>query len=263
MEEYLKVNRDMWNHWAEAHVNSAFYDNESFKKGRNSLNDIELKHLGDISGKDLLHLQCHFGQDTLSLARMGAKVTGLDLSDVAIETARNLATELGIEADFICANVLEMGKHLDRQFDIIFNTYGIVGWHPDLLPWAQGIADHLKPGGEFHLTEFHPVVWMYNEDFTQVTYGYFNTGEIIEEAEGSYAAPDLKGMKTNYSWNQTLSDVISALLAAGLQLTLLEEYDYSPYPIFNESVQGEKGYQIKGLEGKLPLVYSIVAQKPH
>lgn len=262
MKDYLKVNRQMWNLWAEAHLTSDFYDVESFKAGRNSLNDIELAHLPDVKGKDLLHLQCHFGQDTLSLARMGAKVTGMDISDVAIEAGRKLAKEMKLEADFIEGNVLKMNKYLDRQFDIIFNTYGVVGWHPELERWMQLIAEYLKPGGEFHLTEFHPFIWMYSPDFQQIDYSYFNTGPMLDIAEGSYAVNKIEGEQSSFGWNHSISSLLSAIRKSGLKLEVFEEYDYTPYNVFQGSVKTEKGYQIGPLKGKVPLTYSIVARKP-
>lgn len=263
MDNFLDANRQLWNAKTDVHLGSDFYDLEGFKKGRSSLNDIELEQLGDVRGKRLLHLQCHFGQDTLSLARMGAEATGLDLSDRAIVAARQLADELNLSARFVISNVLEADQALaGEQFDIIFTSYGVIGWLPDLKPWGQVIGKLLRPGGEFHLIEFHPVVWMFDDRFESIAYSYFNTEPIIEETEGSYADRTAPIKNLSYSWNHPLSESITALLDAGLQLTSLREFDYSPYDCFNETVPVTKGYQISGLEGKLPMVFALKAVKP-
>lgn len=131
-EDYLDINREGWNARTELHFNSEFYDNKSFLEGRNSLNSIEMDLLGDVSGKKILHLQCHFGQDTISLSRMGAKCTGVDLSDKAIEKARELAAETGEDVHFICSDVYGLDKVLDEYFDIVFTSYGTIGWLPDM-----------------------------------------------------------------------------------------------------------------------------------
>ena len=126
MDEYLKKNRELWNEITPIHARSAFYDVEGFKKGRSTLDSIELEELGDVSGKSLLHLQCHFGLDTLSWARRGAKVTGVDFSDEAITQARSLSEETSIKANFICSNIYDLPDVIEDQFDIIFTSYGIL-----------------------------------------------------------------------------------------------------------------------------------------
>ncbi|MFN7118138.1 MAG: class I SAM-dependent methyltransferase [Saprospiraceae bacterium] len=259
-EHYLDVNRALWNNKTQYHLQSDFYEVEAFKKGKSSLNSIELEQLGDVRNKTLLHLQCHFGQDTLSWARMGASVTGIDFSDEAIKAARHLAQELNIEADFIQSNVYDV--KLARQFDIIFTSYGVIGWLPDLEKWAQVIANHLKPGGEFHLIEFHPVVWMFDNDFQYIQYSYFNREDIIEEVHGSYADRSAPIVGQSVSWNHSLDEVLGALLRQGLRIEHFAEYDYSPYNCFVNTVQiAENQWQIKGLEGKIPMVYALKARK--
>ena len=129
---------------------------ESFKKGKSSLNFIELDGLGDVSGKTLLHLQCHFGMDSLSWSRLGAKVTGIDLSNTAIEKARELNTELGLDAEFICSNVYDLKEMLDKKYDIVFTSYGTIGWLPDLGKWGDIISHFLNPGGIFYIADVHP-----------------------------------------------------------------------------------------------------------
>ncbi|MBC5775308.1 class I SAM-dependent methyltransferase [Pontibacter sp. KCTC 32443] len=260
-ENYLDVNRALWDTRTATHVNSEFYDVASFKAGRNSLNEIELALLGDVRGKKILHLQCHFGQDTLSLARMGADVTGADLSEVAIAQAKQLAGELQVNARFICCNVLELDKYLDDQFDIVFCSYGVIGWHPDLNAFTSIVSRFLKPGGEFYLIEFHPFIWMYDNNQEKIAYAYFNRGPIVEVEEGTYADRNAPIKNNSYTWNHPLSDTISSLLNNGLELTDFQEYDYSPYNIFKNMTQEGSKYRLKGLEGMLPLVFSVKAVK--
>ena len=147
--DYKEINKALWNNKTDVHIESEFYDNETFINGRNSLNSIELELLGDIKGKSVLHLQCHFGQDTISLNRLGANVTGIDLSDKAIERAKELTIKTNSDAKFICCDIYDLPNHLDEQFDIVFTSYGVIGWLPDLDKWAKIISHFLKQDGKF------------------------------------------------------------------------------------------------------------------
>ena len=158
-QTFFESNRESWNKRTAVHKDSAFYDLDAFKKGRSSLNAIELEGLGDVSGRSLLHLQCHFGMDTLSWQRLGAQCVGVDLSDEAIKLAREINTELGLDARFVCCNVYDLPEHLDGSFDIVFTSYGTIGWLPDLDKWAAVVARYLTPGGVFYIADFHPVLW--------------------------------------------------------------------------------------------------------
>jgi len=260
--EYLELNRKLWNAWARAHVKSEFYDVEGFLAGRSSLQDIELALLPPLEGTSLLHLQCHFGQDSLSLARMGARVTGVDLSDEAIGIARELNDRMGLDARFVNCDLYSLPDHLDEKFGLVFSSYGTITWLPDLDRWAGVVKNALTPGGTLLLVEFHPFVWMYDPNFTEIEYPYFNRGPIRETAEGSYG--DARAETMDFiGFNHSLSETIGALLRQGLQLTRFEEYDYSPYnifPVLHETAPGR--YQIRGMEGKLPLVYAIECRLP-
>ena len=163
--KYFEANKALWNKRVDLHFNSEFYDKDKFKKSKNSLNSIELKELGDISGKTILHLQCHFGQDTLSLANLGAEVTGVDFSEEAIIKAKQLSNELNIKADFICSNIYDLKEKLNGKFDIVFTSYGTIGWLPDINKWAEIISHFLKPKGQFLIVEFHPFIWMLDDKF--------------------------------------------------------------------------------------------------
>lgn len=259
---YLEINRELWNKLTDYHVESDFYKLEQFTNGENVLMPIELEQVGDVQGKSLLHLQCHFGLDSLSWARLGAQVTGIDLSDKAIETAQHLAQELEIDARFICCDLYSLPEHLDEQFDIVFTSYGTISWLPDLERWAEVVARFLKPGGAFHFVEFHPVIWMFDDDFKKIDYSYFNCGPIAEEMEGSYVNRAAPIRSMSIGWNHSIADVLSALLRVGLRIEHFAEYDWSPYNCFNNTVEIDANkWQIEGLEGKLPMVYALKAAK--
>ncbi len=259
-KNYLEINRQSWNNLTDAHLKSDFYDLQKFIQGKSSLNDIELELLGDLSGKSILHLQCHFGQDSISLARLGAEITGVDLSDKAIETAKKLARETKSNVDFICCDIYDLPKYLDRQFDIVFASYGAIGWLPDLNKWAKIIATFLKPRGQFIFVEFHPVVWMFDDNFEKITYGYFNSGAIMESENGTYADKNADISQEYVMWNHSLSEVLQSLLIHGLEINSFQEYDYSPYDCFDKTVEfAQKKYRIKHLDNKIPMVFSLVA----
>ncbi|MBP7272401.1 MAG: class I SAM-dependent methyltransferase [Saprospiraceae bacterium] len=259
---YIKVNQALWEAKTAVHVTSDFYEQELFLQGKNTLQAIELAQLGDIDKKTVLHLQCHFGQDSLSLARMGATVTGIDFSEKAIQIANETAQRLSLNAQFICCNVYDTLQHIREPFDIVFTTYGVIGWLEDLDAWAKVIAGSLKRGGELHFVEFHPVVWMYDNDFTHIAYPYFKDVPIIENESGTYANRQAPIQLTSVSWNHGLAEVVTALLNNGLVLTQFREFDYSPYNCFNNMKQGENGqYFIPRLEKKIPMVYAIKAVK--
>ena len=261
-DNYISINQETWNNKTKFHVDSDFYEMEQFKSGKSSLNEIELSLLGDVKNKKILHLQCHFGQDTLSLARMGANVTGVDFSDEAITVAKNLAAELQLDARFICCDVYDTLNHLDEQFDVIYTSYGVLGWLPDLNKWAEIVSKLLKPGGQLILIEFHPMVWMFDNDFKNITYSYFNIETIVEEETGTYADKNADLSTKTITWNHPISEVLQAILQNGLQLSFFDEYDYSPYNCLGEMEEfAPKKFRSKLFENKIPLVYSVVASR--
>ncbi len=261
-QDYFEANKDGWNKRTMIHKDSAFYDLSSFKAGKSSLNALELEELGDVKGKSILHLQCHFGMDTLSLARLGANVTGMDLSDNAIALAKDLSAETGIAAHFVCSNLYDLPQHLQGKFDIVFTSYDVVGWLPDLDKWAEIIHHFLKPGGTFYMVEFHPVVWMMDEHFQHIKYFYHNEELIYEKQTGTYTDRGAAIEYEEYSWNHSLGEVINSLIQHGLQLQHLNEFSFSCYNCFNNMVQGEDGYwRVKGMENKIPMMYSVKAVK--
>lgn len=259
---YIEINKKTWNNKTEVHINSEFYDNESFLKGKSTLNDIELELLGAISGKKILHLQCHFGQDTMNFSRMGAIATGIDLSDKAIEKAREFTAKLGLDTKFLCCDLYDLPNHLNEQFDIVFTSYGTIGWLPDLDKWAKVISQFLKPNGKFVFAEFHPVVWMFDNDFKEIYYDYFNVAPIIEDESGTYADRYANIEAKTITWNHPTSEVLNALIQNGLEINCFNEYDYSPYNCFQETEEFEPNkFRIKHLKNKIPMVFSIKATK--
>ena len=261
-DNYFNTNKATWNDKVKVHANSDMYNMKAFKKGESSLMPYELEALGDVSGKSLLHLQCHFGQDTLSWSRMGAKCTGVDLSDEGIKLAQHLNNELKLDAEFVCCNVLDTSEFVKDTFDIVFTSYGVIGWLPDLKPWGKMIAERLKQGGTFFMAEFHPIVWMFDylDDKTVMKYGYMQDDVIYEAYEGTYANQESKMVSKEYGWNHGLSEVINALTEAGLLIEFLKEYDESPYDVLPNLKKTDSGMFVT--EDKLyPLIFTLKAMK--
>lgn len=259
---YIESNKKAWNDKVDYHLESDFYDQKSFREGRNSLNTIELNLLGDVSGKKILHLQCHFGQDTMSLSRMGAEVTGVDFSDKAISVAERTAADLNLSTRFICSDIYALPDALDEKFDLVFTSYGTIGWLPDLKKWSAVVSRFLKPGGRFVFAEFHPFVWIFDTDFKNITYSYFNKESIVLVEEGTYADTDAPIKNTTASWNHPLSDVLENLISAGLEIEAFREFDYSPYNCFNGMTEFEPGkFRIDTFGDKFPMVYALSALK--
>ena len=262
--DFFKVNKDTWNKKVGIHAASEFYDVKGFKEGASTLNHYELDELGDVSGKSLLHLQCHFGLDTLSWSRLGAKCTGIDLSDEAIKKAKALNDELDLDAVFIESNLYDVPRNVKGEFDIVFTSYGVVGWLPDLKTWGEIIASRLKKNGVFYMIEFHPIVWMFDylESPPKLKYPYLNGDVIYEEYQGTYANNNAAIVSKEYGWNHGLGEVVTALTDAGLHIEFLHEFEKSPYESFPEMDSTKDGmYVLKDNQRMFPLLYSIRAFK--
>lgn len=256
MTDYIEVNKAAWDKRTAIHMASKFYDVEAFIQGKSSLNDIELDEVGSVKGKTLLHLQCHFGQDTLSWARLGAKVTGVDLSSEAISQAKMLAQKVDQSASFIEQDIYEFGLNNKTQFDFVYTSYGVLCWLPDLNKWAQTISTALKSGGQFNLVEFHSV----NDLLSGYSY-FAQTAPDVDE-DGTYTENCTGETSTMMTWGHALSEVINALIKVDIQIESVNEFPFSPYNCFDglELVEG-KGYQMLFKGQQVPLLYSIKGRK--
>jgi SAM-dependent methyltransferase len=264
-EAYREENRLAWEARTPLHIHSAFYDLPAFLNGAEVLKAPELSLLPALPGRHLLHLQCHFGMDSLALARRGATVTGLDFSEAAITQARELAIRTGYpDARFICADLYDGELHLaPGAFDLVFTSYGTIGWLPDLLGWARLIARSLKPGGQLIMVDFHPVLYLFDFSSRQLTYPYFpHAAPITEEVKGTYADPQAELTLREHYWTHPVSEILNALIDNGLNLRNFLEWDYSPYPCFqNLEKEGTDRYCFQTGPYPIPHLYGLVAEK--
>lgn len=268
MHEFIQANRDHWNELTDLHIRPDAYDLRSFVEAWRRGEEMAppgAEELGDLAGKRVLHLQCHFGLDTLCLARMGAKVTGIDLSDRSIEVARSTGKELGVDATFHQSDVLKLD--LPESFELVYSSLGVLCWLPDLRPWAQVIARHLEPGGLFYLLENHPVASIFDTEQggeLKVRHPYFRSEEpVVTDGPGSYAAPGAPlRHSVTYEWNHSIADVLTALLSAGLTIESFREFPFCGYRIFPFLVETEHGWRLPDhLENRLPLAFSVKARR--
>jgi SAM-dependent methyltransferase len=266
MDDYAKVNQAMWDELADIHIQSTYYNVKGFKNGQTSLRPFEIEEVGEVEGKSLLHLQCHFGLDTLSWARRGAVVTGMDFSPRAIEIARSLAKALDIPARFIQSDLYDLPSRLDETFDIVYTSIGVLTWLPDLKRWGEVVGRFLKPGGVFYIAEFHPFLMVFENEGEvtglRIGYPYFASPEPIAcESDESYADPAAHvEHRMSYQWQYSLGDVLNSLIAAGLRIEFLHEFPFCADPIHPLMNQSADGFWC--LEGDpLPLMFSIRAVK--
>jgi 2-polyprenyl-3-methyl-5-hydroxy-6-metoxy-1,4-benzoquinol methylase len=266
MDEYIETNRAHWDEVTPIHVASRFYDVEGFRKHPDHLKDLEVAEVGDVRGKSLLHLQCHFGMDTISWAERGAHVTGADFSGAAIEQARALAAELGVDARFVQSNIYDLPRNLEGQFDVVFTSYGALIWLPDKVAWARVAAHFVRPGGTFYVAEFHPFagIFGYHEEL-QIEYPYFATGApIVFDNSGDYTDRDVPlAEHRTYEFPFTLGDIVTVLIDAGLQIEFLHEFPYSTSQFLPYTHVADDGLvRMKQHDGSVPLMFSIRARKP-
>lgn len=271
MDERFEANRAWWDERVAGHVESEFYDVARFREGGSTLRPFEVEEVGDVAGKRLAHLQCHFGLDSMSWARAGASVRGLDFSAPAVEAANALARDLRLDASFVEADVYDAVAALDgERFDIVYTGLGALNWLPDLPRWAGVVADLLKPGGFLFLSEFHPLTWVFADDEPEIEIDYFYKpeGERFDDGEqGSYADLDVPTRNNStLEWAHTLADVVGAVLGAGLTLESLSEHDYTLFPRFSYLIE-DRDYLSAGVvyrqpedRPKLPLMYSLRAR---
>ncbi|AWF80948.1 SAM-dependent methyltransferase [Microbulbifer sp. A4B17] len=250
--DYFKINKNSWDKRARIHLKSEFYDVEGFLQGKSTLNDVELSDIGDVSGKTLLHLQCHFGLDSLSWARLGARVTGVDISSVAIAQAQTLSERSGLHAEFICSDIYTFGRSDIQKYDIVFTSYGALCWLPDIELWASIVSERLKPGGIFYIAEFHPFYDIFSG------YSYFHRTEPDIEEQGTYTENDPGEKSTLATWSHPISDVVNALLKHGIHISQIKEYPFSPYNCFDGMEERERGKFYLSYKGNdIPLIYTL------
>lgn len=265
-KEDLELNRKAWNEKTPVHLASDFYAVDRFRAGESSLNPLEIDLVGDVEQKTLLHLQCHFGLDTISFARRGARACGLDFSDVAIAEATKLAAaEDNVACEFVCSDVHAAKSAVgNRTFDVVFTSYGAIGWLPDIEAWADAAVACVAPGGRLVVVEFHPFVWMWDDAFSKLVYPWDSGGvPIVETIEGTYADEGAPLTAKTVGWNHGLGSVVTALAKRGLIIERLEERTRSPYNVFASGVEDAPGeYYIERLGPDAPLVYGVAARRP-
>jgi SAM-dependent methyltransferase len=278
MREELEFNRAHWDEATRFHLRGNVYGVEDFKAGLCRLHRVEREEVGDVAGRRLLHLQCHFGIDTLSWARRGAVVTGVDFSPEAIAAATTLSAETGVPGHFVCSDVYALRDTLaaPEAFDIVYTSHGVLNWLPELGPWARTIAHFLAPGGFFYIVEGHPTARIFptDEDLrkggTFAPYlSYFHEPEGIRwPAELDYADEGTPHTLGEHLWTHSLSDIVGSLLDAGLRLDFLHEFPFCTWKVVAgmnlvESFGASHGYFVRpASEPTLPLMFSLRASKP-
>ncbi|MGH7609383.1 MAG: class I SAM-dependent methyltransferase [Candidatus Dormibacteria bacterium] len=261
-----EFNRAWWDERVPLHLGSTFYDLPGFRGGRSTLAAYELAESGLRPGQELLHLQCHIGLDTLSWARLGARVTGYDFSAPALRAAGALAGKLGLAAEFVEGEMESAAEILGRQFDLVYTGKGALIWLPDLQPWARAIARLLCPGGCLYLVEFHPLTDVMAWESLDFERDYEEGAEAVYDEPGDYAEPKAETVHNRcHQWLHTLGGVVSALAEAGLRVELLRERSETYFARFPPPILEAAG---PGLwlpppgRPRLPLVYSLRARRP-
>jgi SAM-dependent methyltransferase len=273
LEASFASNQRLWDAWTKLHTEGEFYDVAGFREGGIRVRDYEIAALGDVTGKTLLHIQCHFGLDTLSWARLGARVTGVDFSSAAIAFARELAADLGFDgARFIESNVYQLPVRLGDAFDVVYTSRGVLGWLPDIRGWARVVARFVKPGGRFYISEAHPVLQVFENEGVRpgelrLQYPYWEHGNpLIFDVHGSYADPsaDLGEEHKEHGWDHGLGEIVTALIDAGLRIDRLDEHPFLEWPadFLVEREPGGGVYVLPEGPGELPLMFSLLATKP-
>jgi SAM-dependent methyltransferase len=272
MDGYVEANRTLWDTWTPINLGSRFYAVDEFAAGRGpDLDPVARAGPGDVRGKSLLHLQCHFGMDTIRWARHGAAVTGVDFSPRAIAAARALAARMGVDATFVESDVYALPGNLEGRFDVVFTSHGVLCWLPDLDGWARVIAHFLAPGGLFYVVDAHPVLQIFDDRPTEpelrLLYPYFRGPEpISEERHGCYSEPEAPVGAVEHVWLHTMSGIIGALLRAGLRIESFEEYPFLSWAFFSWMERGADGWwrlpghaRLPTGRGSLPLMFSLKA----
>jgi SAM-dependent methyltransferase len=268
MGDYRQLNQAWWDQAAGIHANSPLYDLEAFVAGESSLRPFEATELGDVGGLDLVHLQCHIGTDTLSWARLGALVTGYDISEKSLDIARELAGKLEADASFVAGEVYEAPEKLDgKTFDVVYTGIGALNWLPDIVQWAQVVAALLKPGGRLYLVEFHPLLNLINSDEIALDaewhYFYKSEGSEFTDTYDYSGSGETPIAMTTVEWSHDLGSILSALIYAGLTIEMFHEHGAISYQRWSglEQVGQTKRWTIPEGQPQLPLEFSLIARK--
>jgi SAM-dependent methyltransferase len=272
VSDYREVNRASWDERVPAHVASPGYHVEQFVADPSYISDVvrfDVPRLGDVSGLRGVHLQCHIGTDTVSLARLGARMSGLDFSAPAVEQAQALAQRLGLAVDFQVADVYDAVEVLGAgAYDFVYTGIGALCWLPDITRWAEVVAGLLKPGGRLFLREGHPMLWALDvgQQYAEVRYAYFETAEpMVFEEGGTYVETDVE-FTTNltHEWNHGLGETITAVQRAGLVFDSLTEHDSAPWNglpgLMTEDADGE--WRLTDNPHHLAATYTLQAHLP-
>lgn len=260
-------NQALWDEIAPIHL-KAYNEVALLREGKEVLDEIELREVGPVAGKSLLHLQCHIGTDTLSWARHGAEVTGVDFSTQSIACANRLAEELDVPARFIYSNIYDLRAVHDASYDIVYTSKGVLCWLKDLKEWGRIIAHYLKPGGIFYLMESHPVVMALEEEKSgelSFAYPYFHKAAPTEWAAGDpdYADTDYVPQHGSSEWEWAVGDIVNALIEAGLRLELVNEYEKLFFRMFpSMTTEDNRWFRLPEYSRKLPLLLTLRARKP-
>ena len=259
----IDKNKEAWNLLAEEHY---YHFKNKLEEDPILLNDNIAKELGNVKDKTLVHLQCNTGSDTISLINLGLKkAVGLDLADKNIYYANKLKEDFKIDnLQFVEGNVLQADEIIKEKFDIVFTSEGVLGWLPDLRKWAKVVSGLLNDGGYFYVYDSHPIFHVFDEELIAeeqliAKYDYFNAKADLGYEIGGYAAKEKHA--ENYWWNHSLSDIINALIEAGLEIKFLHEFDTLFWNNGNMTKVGKTIYQYEGFKNKLPFSYSIKAIK--
>lgn len=264
----MSTNRANWEDRVQIHTASDFYDVEGWLRDGRGPRPRELEAIGDVDGLDLVHLQCHFGQDTLSFARAGATVTGLDFSGAAIAAARDLAERAGLtdRATFVEADVLDAAAALaPSTFDVVYVSLGALCWLPDVRRWAAEVNALLRPGGRLYLHDGHPLQWALADDELRIEHSYFEEAQpSVDDVDVTYTDGDGRLEHTRaYEWNHSIGEIVTALLSVGLRLERLTEHDWTVYPRFSWLVEaGPHLWRQPEGEPRIPLSFTLLASRP-
>jgi len=268
MADYIATNRENWNGRVPIHVASKFYDVERWLRERPGPRQRELEALGEVVGLDVVHLQCHFGLDTLAFANAGARVTGVDFSAAAIATARSLAerADLAGHARFVEADVLQAAEALSpEQYDIVYVSLGALCWLPSISQWAGQVAALLRPGGRLYLHDGHPLAWALAEDDLRIEHSYFEEVEpYVDDGDVTYTDGEARLTHTRaYEWNHSIAEIVTAILDRGLRVVALAEHDWTVWPRFPWLVEtADHRWETPPGRPRVPLTFTLLAQNP-